>query len=278
MKKLLSLVLALITLLSVATVMAGAADADLAETSATYYVSSKPFENVANANIIGYLGDLDADKEISILDATQVQLSLASLVNLDSTQKLLADTDQDGGTSIMDTTAIQCYIARIATDAKVACTLYTKNATPPVSGDIFDQIVSFVTSHSVYDAKYEWYSYDIDISNGYLSILYFPDDDEIAIASSNLYFTINNDGSPRTFLAYGYDNNYKQTFNAFGYAKQTNKNEKKLSLDCRSFDSDVYSSFSQVESTVNANTNLILGACDKALSGKVSQSVYTLFY
>ena len=66
MKKLLSIILALVTLLSVTTVMAGATEADLAQTCATYYVSSTPFEDVANANIIGYLGDLNGDKDISI--------------------------------------------------------------------------------------------------------------------------------------------------------------------------------------------------------------------
>ena len=97
MKRILSLILALITVMSVATVMTSAATADVAQSNAiNYEISNTPFEEVAGAKIIGYLGDVDMNKNISILDATQVQLTLASIIALDSTARLLADTDIDG--------------------------------------------------------------------------------------------------------------------------------------------------------------------------------------
>lgn len=81
MKKLLALVLVLTTLFAVTVITTNAAKVDSAQTSATYYVSSKPFEKItsANANVIGYLGDLDGDKELSIMDATKIQLAIAKV-------------------------------------------------------------------------------------------------------------------------------------------------------------------------------------------------------
>ena len=284
MKKLLSLVLALITILSVATVMAGAADADLAETSATYYVSSKPFENVANANIIGYLGDLDADKEISILDATQVQLSLASLVNLDSTQKLLADTDQDGGTSIMDTTAIQCYIARIATDAKVACTLYTKNAAP--SADIFEQVKAYTKANGYYYESSNWYcvyNSGTDIDTG---LVYMIDQNEIAVSintysgttSISLFFIIPIDKVDE----YSY-NSFSATkmvgsniiYDAFGKADQLKSTDKKLVLTDLIYESETYK-FSEVEPEIQTLIQKGFAKIEKQSNGKIT-NLYQLF-
>lgn len=67
------------TLFAVTAITTSAAEVDSAETSATYYVSTNPFEKItsANANVIGYLGDLDPDNALSIMDATKIQLAIA---------------------------------------------------------------------------------------------------------------------------------------------------------------------------------------------------------
>ena len=276
MKKLLSLVLALVTLLSVATVMTGAATTDVAETSATYYVSNKPYENVANANIIGYIGDVYVDNSISIMDATQVQLALASIIALDSTAKLLADADRDGDLSIMDATDIQCFVAQINTGSKVAHTLYTKNSAP-ATGDIFDQVVTFIKANSNYEAEYKWYMYTIDSYGRTISMIYYPEDNTIALSYSNVFFTIYGDDGTSTFLSSIYDNNYNELYYAWGYVSQPNANEDTLVFDCKTFESDVHSSFSQVETSIKTNSDYMLYWLNKALNGHITGSIYALF-
>lgn len=59
----------------------------------------------------GYdVGDVDMDGNISILDATKVQMHLARLVVLMSPELELADTDFNGIVSISDATKIQLYL------------------------------------------------------------------------------------------------------------------------------------------------------------------------
>ena len=65
----------------------------------------------------GYiLGDVDLDGNISIMDATLIQLHIASLTQLNETQLKAADTDKSGDVSIMDATAIQLFIAKLITE------------------------------------------------------------------------------------------------------------------------------------------------------------------
>ena len=61
----------------------------------------------------GILGDVDGDSEVSIMDATAIQMHMASLKKLTDQQKKVADTDKDGEVSIMDATAIQLFVAKI---------------------------------------------------------------------------------------------------------------------------------------------------------------------
>ena len=56
------------------------------------------------------LGDVDLDREVSILDATYIQRALVGLNFPGEFQWLLADTDKDGEPSILDATAIQRWL------------------------------------------------------------------------------------------------------------------------------------------------------------------------
>ncbi|MBQ8057429.1 MAG: dockerin type I repeat-containing protein [Ruminococcus sp.] len=62
------------------------------------------------------LGDVDGDKDISVMDATLIQLAISRQVTLTDVQINAADTDQDGDMNIMDATAIQLYVAKIITE------------------------------------------------------------------------------------------------------------------------------------------------------------------
>ena len=61
------------------------------------------------------LGDVDGDKEISVMDATLIQRSLARQTTLTAEQELRADTDKDSEISVMDATNIQRLLARLIT-------------------------------------------------------------------------------------------------------------------------------------------------------------------
>lgn len=64
------------------------------------------------------IGDADGDNEVTITDATEVQLIVASIKNADENIKKAADADKDGAVSIMDATEIQRFVARIITEFK----------------------------------------------------------------------------------------------------------------------------------------------------------------
>lgn len=59
------------------------------------------------------LGDVDMDEKITIKDATAIQKALASIISLNSTQKISADTDADGKITIKDATMIQKFLASL---------------------------------------------------------------------------------------------------------------------------------------------------------------------
>ena len=58
-------------------------------------------------------GDVDVDGEVTISDATQIQMYLAELVELEDVQVLLADYNLDGSVDISDATQIQLKLAEL---------------------------------------------------------------------------------------------------------------------------------------------------------------------
>ncbi|MBQ7966253.1 MAG: dockerin type I repeat-containing protein, partial [Ruminococcus sp.] len=59
------------------------------------------------------LGDVDGDEEVSIMDATEIQMVLAQ-IKPEFEDKTIADFDGDGEVSILDATAIQLKLAQIS--------------------------------------------------------------------------------------------------------------------------------------------------------------------
>lgn len=129
MKKFLSVLLAVIMILSVSAITASA------QTIADYAVSENEGATAdsVNGTSIGYVGDADMSDDISIKDATAIQKSIAKLVTFTDTQELLADADLSGDISIKDATAIQKWIAQIAVEAPVFHLLYQVEAKPELS-------------------------------------------------------------------------------------------------------------------------------------------------
>ena len=57
------------------------------------------------------IGDADGDGEVTIMDATQIQLLVAGLVEMTDEAKIAADADGDGDVTIMDATQVQLMVA-----------------------------------------------------------------------------------------------------------------------------------------------------------------------
>ncbi len=59
------------------------------------------------------MGDVDLDSEVTIMDATKIQLHLAQITILTGESLRVANVDNDPNITIMDTTKIQQFIARL---------------------------------------------------------------------------------------------------------------------------------------------------------------------
>ena len=286
MKNFISLILALITLLSVATVMAGATEADLAQTCATYYVSNTPFEDFANANIIGYLGDLDGSKSISILDATQVQLSLASIIALGNNAKLLADVDRSGDVSILDATDIQCHLAQLETNAKVAHTLYTMKAFSTDS--VAKQLSKFLEANGEFSTLSNTYSYYFKAEDG-SHTTYFTYDPKKNIVgflftgkskggrpAVTLQVTASLSGEPHTmWVTFVKD---KQSVSVDGTITQINENDTKVKLIAETYETTSSLTFAKdVEPVLQGDIATALADMQLLMGDSLIGNPYSLF-
>lgn len=59
------------------------------------------------------LGDTDGDVDVTIMDATTIQLHLAQMTAIDENRLVCADTDKDSKVTVMDATQIQMFIAKL---------------------------------------------------------------------------------------------------------------------------------------------------------------------
>lgn len=141
-KKTLSLILAIITLISVFSITAftasaeenkvfSATDDEASVDEATadeekLVISDVPKSDSDNIDglVIGYIGDVNKDDKINVKDATYLQKSLAKIVYLTESAKLLADADNNGKLNVRDATTIQKHIAGFSVESKVWYLLY----------------------------------------------------------------------------------------------------------------------------------------------------------
>ena len=65
------------------------------------------------------LGDVDGDYKVAIVDASYIQMYLASLKIPIEMREIVADVDRDGKITIVDVTYIQMYLAKIAIPYKI---------------------------------------------------------------------------------------------------------------------------------------------------------------
>lgn len=130
MKKVISLLLAMMMLLSIGAVCTSAYT--LPDGYAVSNVEGVSFESV-EGTAVGYMGDADNSKDVSIKDATAIQKHIAKLETLSGDALLLADVDFSTDITIKDATAIQKWIAKLAIDEPVFHLLYQGEAQPALS-------------------------------------------------------------------------------------------------------------------------------------------------
>ena len=111
MKKIISVILCLLMLMSLFTIIPITASA---ESYALFLIpadndpADKPVTSDTRA-------DADGDGEVTIFDATRIQRYLAELIKEDEIALQMADADKDGEVTIYDATRIQRYLAELCT-------------------------------------------------------------------------------------------------------------------------------------------------------------------
>lgn len=134
MKKLISVVLILMLMLTMLVMTTAGTSAvsndvyaDVSTDSMQYVIAEfdKDTPGEIKGDIHGYMGDADGDGEASVMDATEIQLHVARLKNLDEIHLLLSDVDRDSDTSVMDATEIQLFAARVISSDVINHALYT---------------------------------------------------------------------------------------------------------------------------------------------------------
>lgn len=126
----------------------------------TYKVSEEPQVPYTDIDgyAYGYIGDVDGDDDVTVFDATAVQLYIAQLEPLMATLQLLADIDGDGEITIMDATEIQLYAARLSDSQRIFHMLYSPFEDFDPMLDTFDDITKAVKENGFYDDTEGCYS------------------------------------------------------------------------------------------------------------------------
>ena len=78
------------------------------------------------------VGDTNLSGNVSVSDATEIQMHIAEMIELTGDNVIAADVDQDGYVSIKDATAIQCYLVDLV-DQAYFCGTYIGGGDDPTT-------------------------------------------------------------------------------------------------------------------------------------------------
>ncbi len=99
------------------------------------------------------IGDVDLDKNITVLDATNIQLALADLKELKGDNATAAETDGDDNLTVLDATNIQRFIAQLSPFGKVGEKIGGGSVVvPPAEGD--HTFAELIDMYNTLSAKY----------------------------------------------------------------------------------------------------------------------------
>ena len=124
-KRLISVVLVVLMLLSMSVVAASAYTVPDG-----FEVTDKEATEI-NGQVYGRIGDTDMNDTVNVRDATLIQKSAADLAVLDDVQKVLADVNFDGKVNVRDATAVQKFVADIETKEPINQIIYIPEVTEP---------------------------------------------------------------------------------------------------------------------------------------------------
>ncbi len=291
MKKLISIVLTLVLLCGISLVGTDAAKLNVAPTKTPqWFFSTEPYADITTINgyVYGYIGDSDDDGEISVLDATAIQLHVALLDTLSEDGMELSDVDFDGDVSVMDATEIQLFIAQLSDNEYISHTLYIDDLIEYT----FDQIVNYLTEYGDYDEAEGYFcSYyeptDVEDVECSLLLVYTPGSDCIDLFMQ--YYQISTDtwvdtlmkayrGDPVFYFGSEiYDDN--ETYcKAFGTSEITSLTDMTFLTECTKFESDYYNSFDEVANVFETQFHFTIATADELLWNYIDNYVSDLFW
>lgn len=156
----------------------------------------------------------------------------------------------------------------------------------PTTDTMYGKVVKYVKDHAVYNVKYKCYSLDYSTSTSYTGIIYYPEDQELAISYNtgtmdttfnSVYLTVPKDEDDYcSFMVTKIVKN-KVDYDVFGEAKQVKSTDTKLKLTNALFESETGKTYAKVESDIQANITKAMDSVKIMLGKGVSGNIYTLF-
>ncbi len=309
MKKLLSLLLALVLIMSLCAVSVSAREADIsalkgenpdiAPTSTQeYFYSHEPYADITPTNgwVIGYIGDVDMDDDITVLDATSIQKHSAEIIELSEDSLDLADVDFDWEATVLDAAEIQKWVANMSDNEYITHTLYiddTLYVTHDAIADFMMDYGDFVEDED--DSNFDYYTYYFyDEENDFeFEIQYFINMDNIdfVVASYDTELGIEYFTRMETFrgtpvfsfysdaTAYDSDSNSLCCYSCGGSAELIDMDDGYVyDINCDSFYSDLDVTFADVEDVVTYSFSLSIDTADYILWDYISGFVTDIFW
>ena len=149
-RKMLSLLLAVLMLLSMCTV--GMVSASALPQDAVINDTEGADASGIDGEVLGLMGDSDANGTINVIDATQIQKFAAKLIELNETNQALADVNLDDKVNVKDATAIQKWVAKYDVEEPINCVVYIPTeATVPTTEATVPTIVTVPTTEATED-------------------------------------------------------------------------------------------------------------------------------
>ncbi|MBQ8057466.1 MAG: hypothetical protein IJ275_03920 [Ruminococcus sp.] len=291
MKKLISIVLTLALVCGISVMGTSAAEINIAPTSTLQlFYSDEPYADITpmNGYVYGYIGDSDDDGDISVLDATAIQLFAAQLSDLSEDGLYLADVDFDDDISVLDATEIQLFVAQMSENPYISHTLYTDDYMEYT----FDEIAYYLSEYGDYDSAEGYYcTYytptDVDDVNCTLMLVYYPDSDAIDFFMQ--YYQISTDtwvdtlmrvyrGDPVFYFGTELYDDYDTYFSSFGTSELVDLDNMTFMTECTEFDSAYYSNFDEVMEVVESQFHFTIAIADELLWNDISGYVTDIFW
>ncbi|MBR2715170.1 MAG: dockerin type I repeat-containing protein [Ruminococcus sp.] len=293
MKKLLSFLLTLsvlVGMLAFGCVSTSAAKADIATTDTPQFIlTSEPYGEAhpINGFVYGYMGDADEDGVVTVMDATEIQLSCANLSELSETAALLADVDDDQEVTVIDATEIQLFAANMSQNDSITCTLYEDDRLTYS----YDQIVDYLVNYGTYDAEEQYYFIGPDSEEvfgpDYMFALAYDTNrktiDFYAQSSeedsNTMYMTVMSVSrdNPEFGYAFYVEDNGKTTCDIYGTAELVDLGNSVFSIDYTAFadttmEEDVFADLAASEFST------AIDAADQLLWEYIDYYVYDIFW